>query len=120
MHNHHNRTMKISKASLIKKIQENKEAHLNEYNEAVEAYKKEAAKQLKQAVKDLKNGSLKIKLNLVTPVNRVEEYDKVIEMFNWEVENEIELSQREFNEYVHDDNESSKAAKLMNSTYSKM
>jgi hypothetical protein len=110
--------MKISKDQLIAKIKENKEAHLKEYAEAVEAYRKEAAKQLKQATKELKGGSLKIKLNLVTPVNRADEYDKVIEMFNWEVEETIELSQREFNEYVHDDNESSRAARLMNSTYS--
>lgn len=119
MHNHHNRTMKIKKDQLIEKILANKEAHIKEYNVAVEAYKKEAAKQLKLAAKELKGGSLKIKLQLVTPVNNAEEYDKVVEMFQWEVNNEIELTQKEFNEYVHDDNETARLAHFSNSTYTR-
>jgi hypothetical protein len=109
--------MKIKKNNLIEKIIANKEEHIKEYNAAVEAYKKEAVKQLKLAAKELKGGSLKIKLQLVTPVNNAEEYDKVVEMFQWEVNDEIELTQKEFNEYVHDDNDSSRSAKFSNSTY---
>jgi hypothetical protein len=118
MHNHHNRTLKISKADLIKKIKENKETHIKEYDEAVIAYGVEARKQLEKISKELDSGSLKIKLNLITPVNRSDEYDKVIEMFDWEVDEVIELTQREFNEYVYDDNDSAKTTKMLNSTYS--
>jgi len=109
--------MKVDKKSLIEKIQENKQAHIKDYNEAVDAYYKKAAEQIQKASKDLKNGSLKISINLVTPINREEEYDKIIEMFNWEINDEIELTQREFNEYVHDDNDSSRQAKFLNSSY---
>lgn len=117
MQNRHNRTIKISKSKLIETIQKNKEEHIKDYDEAVEAYKKEGAKQLKDCKKQLDDGSLKIKLQLVTPVNRATEYDKIIEMFNWELNDEVELSQSEFNDYVHDDNTDSAHAKLLNSTY---
>lgn len=118
MHNHHNRTLKISKSELIKKIKENKETHIKEYDEAVIAYGIEARKQLEKITEELNSGSLKIRLNLVTPVNRSEEYDKVIGMFEWELESALELTQREFNEYVYDDNDSARTTKMLNSTYS--
>lgn len=114
----HNRTVKISKAKLIEKIKENKLNHIKEYEEAVVAYVEEANKQLIKAKAELDNGSLKIQIHLTTPINRSEEYDKVIEMFEWEVQDEIELTQSEFNEYVHDDNDSSRNAKVANSFYS--
>lgn len=117
MHRNHDREIKLSKKRLITKIEENKAAHIKDYNEAVEAYKKEAKKQLEKALADLEEGSLKIKIDLVTPVNRTVEYDKVIEMFNWEIKDDIELSQSEFNEYVHDDNQAAITSKFLNSTY---
>lgn len=117
MHQKFNRTVTIKKSQLLEKIKENKLAHIKDYDEAVEAYKIEALKQLESAKTELDGGSLKIRIQLTTPVNRSDEYDKVIEMFNWEVKEEIELTQNEFNEYVHDDNDFSRSAKLANSSY---
>ena len=114
----HNRTVTIKKEKLIEKIKENKEAHIKEFNEAVDAYRLEAAKQLGEADANLKAGKLDISIRLTTPINRSSEYDKVVEMFTWEVKEEIELTQAEFNEYVHDDNDSSRSAKFANSFYS--
>ena len=119
MHARHNRTITIKKDKLIAKIKENKEAHIQEYNEAVAAYKVEATSQLLKAKENLDNGKLDIAIHLTTPINRSEDYDKVIEMFNWEEKDEIELTQHEFNDYVHDDNDSSRSAKFANSFYSK-
>lgn len=117
MHNHHNRTVKINKQKLIEKIEANKQEHIKDYNEAVIAYKKEAQKLINKCQSELNNGSLEIGLSLVSPLNRSDEYDKVIEMFRWELSEEVEITQNEFNEYVHDDNQSSKNAKYLNSTY---
>lgn len=117
MHNHHNREISIEKNKLIEKIKENREIHINEYNEAVIAYKKEAKIQLEQLSTDLDKGKLNLKLNLITPINRSSEYDKVIEMFEWEISDIVKLSQKEFNEYIHDDTSDSIQAKMLNSTY---
>ena len=113
----HNREINIKKAELIEKIKANKEAHIKDYEEAVIAYRNKAAEAIAKAQQDLSDGSLKIVISLVTPVNRADEYDKVIEMFNWETKDEIVINQEEFNEYVHDENTSSIQAKFTNSTY---
>ena len=118
MHMRHNRTVNISKEKLIEKIKLNKETHIREYQEAVQIYIVEANKQLENSIAELTKGFLKVNINLTLPVNRTEEYDKVIEMFEWEINDNIELTQSEFNEYVHDDNDSAKMAKFQNSFYS--
>lgn len=114
----HNRTITINKTKLITKISENKLVHIEEYKQAVEDYINEANKQLTKAKSELDNGSLKINITLTIPINRSGEYDKLIEMFNWELEENILLTQEEFNEYVHDDNDSARMAKMSNSFYS--
>jgi len=117
MQYNHNRTVRIKKSDLIEAIMKNKESHVEDFNRAVEAYKKEAIKQLKNGIKEAKKGSLKIRLDLVTPINRSDEYDKIIRIFQWEVADEVDLTQREFLEYVEDENEYAIQAKFSNSTY---
>ena len=90
------RTIKVNKAKLIEKIKENKAAHEVAYAKAVIAYKKEAIKQLTTQIADVQEGSLNAKLNLTTPVNNIKNYDKIIDMFEWEVDEVVELEQQEF------------------------
>lgn len=117
MHNHHNRVVLMKKQDLINKIQENKKNHEKDYLEAVEAYKKEAQKQLNQQQTALDNGNIQLRLNLVTPINCAADYDKVLEMFKWEIKDEVELTQKKFNEYIHDETSFAVATKFSNSTY---
>lgn len=117
MHLRHNRTVKVKKNDLLIKIKQNKEKHIKEFNEAKIAYKEEALKQLAKLKTDVVNGDLKIHLELVTPIDRTQEYDKVIEMFKWDVSDEVELTQSEFNDYVHDDNDAARQASISNSFY---
>ena len=112
-----NRTIKVKKSDLIEKIKENKLNHINAYNKAVVAYKAEALKQLKELNKEANNGKLNLSLNLISPINNSENYDKIIEMFNWEVDDIVELEQREFIEYVQDETDFAIRAKSLNSTY---
>ena len=81
-----NRIIKVKKAELIAKILENKAQHIESYGKAVIAYKKEALKQLADITKKVEAGDMKVRLNLTTPVDNSENYDKIIEMFKWEVE----------------------------------
>lgn len=111
------REITVDKANLIDKIKSNKENHLAEYEKAVGAYKVEAKRQLEAQLKALKNGSLSVKVNLVAPSDKTEEYDKLISMFEWEKAVEVVLSQGEFNEYVLDETSFAREAKMLNSTY---
>ena len=112
------RTINVKKVDLIARIKENKENHIVEYNKAVIAYKEEALKQLADLTKQVGEGKLGVKLELVTPVNNAENYDKIVEMFEWEVEEVVQLKQDEFNEYVQDETDFAVSAKFSNTFYS--
>lgn len=112
-----NRTIKVKKADLLTRIRENRANHIKEFAEAVVAYKKEAIAQLEEQLKAVNAGGLSVKLNLVSPKDNTENYDKIIKMFQWELEDVVELTQDEFKEYVLDESSDSMHAKILNSTY---
>ena len=112
------RNITVDKAKLIEKIRENKANHIIEYEKAVIAYKEEALRQLAELAKDVEEGALGIRLELTTPINNVNNYDKIIEMFEWEVSDVVNLEQREFIEYVQDETDFAINAKMSNTFYS--
>lgn len=112
-----NRTIKVNKKKLMDQIVENKENHIVEYDKAVIAYKKEALKQLEQQMQEVKQGSLNARLNLITPIDNRENYDKILAMFEWEEDEVVELEQSEFNEYVQDETQFALQAKMSNMSY---
>jgi enoyl reductase-like protein len=111
------RTVQISKSKLIEKIRENKKNHIESYEKAVIAYKKKALTQLEELKIAAENGDIKLRLDLTTPIDNSKHYDSIIEMFEWEERDSVELSQQEFNEYVQDKTESSRIASMSNSMY---
>ena len=118
MRHHGTRTIKVNKAALIEQIQLNKKNHIKEYDKAVIAYKEEALKQLGDQISRVDEGALDAKLDLVTPINNSENYDKIVEMFEWEVDDVVSLTQQEFNEFVQDETEFALQAKFSNTMYS--
>jgi len=118
-HNQDARVILVNKAQLINKIKENKAIHIKEYEQAIVDYREEAKKQLKEQTSRLTEGKLDIKLDLRSPVDNKDEYDKLVQVFEWEVKDEVELSQGEFNEYILDELPFAKIAKLSNTFYSK-
>jgi len=117
MMRHGSRTIKVKKADLIAKIKVNKENHVKEFDKAVDAYKEEALRQLRTQLERVEEGALDAKLNLITPVNNAENYDNILEMFVWEVANEVELEQAEFQEYVQDTTDFAVTARMSNMMY---
>ena len=114
---HGNRTIKVKKSDLIVKIKENKENHIKEFEKAVDAYKKEAERQLMTQIARVQEGALDVKLDLITPVDNSDNYDKILEMFEWEVQDVVELEQSEFQEYVQDTTDFAVTARMSNSAY---
>ena len=111
------RIIKVEKAKLIAKIEENKANHIIAYEKAVVAYKTEAMRQLAEITAKVQKGDMKVNLSLTTPINNESNYDKIIDMFNWEVEDIVELEQSEFNEYVQDETDFARQAFMSNSMY---
>lgn len=119
-HNTDARVIRVNKAKLIAKIIENKTNHIKEYEQAMIDYRDEAKKQLEEQLKRLQDGKLDIKIDLKSPIDNRTEYDKLTQVFEWEVNDEVELSQGEFNEYVLDELPFARIAKMSNTVYSKM
>ena len=117
MMRHGDRTINVNKEKLIAQILANKENHVKEYEKAVVAYKKEALKQLAEQTKRVEEGALDAKLELIEPVNNAKNYDKIVDMFQWEENEIVELSQDEFREYVQDETEFAQRAKMSNAYY---
>jgi hypothetical protein len=111
------RKINVKKLDLISKIKENKGNHIKEYEKAVVAYKEEALKQLSELIEKVNGGALDVRLDLVTPVNNAENYDKIVEMFEWEVNDVVELEQKEFIEYLQDETDFAVSAKFSNTFY---
>lgn len=111
------RVIKVNKQNLIDKIYENKKNHINEYETAVKAYKIEVLKQLADLTERANNGEMNLKLNITTPVDNRSEYDKRAQMFEWEVDDVVELEQSEFLEYVQDETNFAMSAKISNTMY---
>ena len=112
-----NRKIKVRKAELLEKIKANKNKHIETFNKAIVAYKEEALKQLAEQTVRVNDGKLDARLNLITPVNNSEEYDKLLLMFEMEVEDIVELEQAEFNQYVHDETDFAITSRMSNMTY---
>jgi len=114
---HGNRTINVKKDELIAKIKENKENHIKEFEKAKDAYREEALRQLRTQLERVEEGALDAKLDLVTPVDNSANYDKIVEMFEWEVEEIVELEQDEFQEYVQDTTDFAMTARMSNMMY---
>ena len=112
-----NRTIKVKKSDLINTLKKNQKKHIKQFGKAVVAYKREVSKQLNKLHEKNEKGELDIRLDLVKPVNKQKNYTKIIEMFDWELDDEVELSQDEFKEYVQDEFGFAIQARLSNSTY---
>jgi hypothetical protein len=113
------RLIKVKKSELLEHIRNNQLQHIEDYEQALVAYKEEALKQLVELTEKANDGKTDLYLHLTSPVNRTSEYDKLILMFEMEVNEEVELNMNEFNQYVHDETDFARNAKFANMSYFK-
>lgn len=96
--------IKIKKDELLKATKANKESHRAAFLKAQEGYREEVIKELDRMLKEAREGK-KIQrfINLPEPHDHTQEYETVIRMLEMCVDEEIEISTGEFNQYVMDD-----------------
>lgn len=114
--------VRISKVKLLKKIEENRKLHEQEYNETMEAYKitvrektkeriEEQKRYFKQAIKNLEDNLAQFEkdinvepiVNVQKPVNYLKDYDTAIGMLNFSLDDIVCLNRSEFQSYAMDD-----------------
>lgn len=94
----------VKKADLLKTLELNMAKHGDEFEEAWENYRKAAIHELEQRLDAVKEGKpFKLWFNLTAPENHTDDYVRAIEMLDWEIEDEVELTQADFTQFIKDD-----------------
>lgn len=99
-------TVKLNKGDLLKIVRENKETHVNEFNESVEDYKAAVLVVAKNNLKAAKTGEVekfKFESFPAKPVSHENEYNRAIRMLELSVDEEITLQEHEFQQLVLDE-----------------
>lgn len=111
-------SVKLNRKQLLKVIKENRAKHWEVFERAFEGYRRECIKVLEQNLDLLKQSRTKaVRFTEVAPQDHTSDYDRVILMLEMSVEKVVELSQREFQQYVQDDWQWKQAWSLSNSKY---
>lgn len=100
------RTTKVDKAKLIKILADNRREHHEVFLEAQANYRKAAIKLLDeqlQAARDARPFELRRLVQLTAPEDHTKDYDRNIAMLQMSVDEQIELTEPEFQHYVQDE-----------------
>lgn len=97
---------KVKKSDLLETLRNNRAAHEKEFKSAKKTWLREAKKALRKAADNAENND-KIDFSplseLPKPTHYLDSYDVMISRLEFEVEDEVELDEREFKAYVLDD-----------------
>lgn len=97
----------VDKHELRKILEKNMDTHHADFELAWDGFQKKALQNAESIVKALKNvkkgGQVTLHVNLSPPQNHTDDYQRAIEMLDWEQENRVVLTQGEFMQLVQDD-----------------
>jgi len=95
--------IQVEKCKLLETLRKNKDQHTKDYIEAMIEYRSEVVKALTENLKEAKEcGEIRTSIRLVCPVNYVKEYEKAITIFEWELQELVDLTEEQFTMYVLD------------------
>lgn len=110
--------IKVSRKDLLEKICQNLDKHREIFLEAQKGYRTQVIAELDMMINDAKEGkAIKRQITLPEPSDHTEDYKAVIEMLEMSIDENIEISEREFRNYVLDKWDWSHMAFTANSTY---
>lgn len=96
--------MKFSKNELVKIIQANRDEHRSIFEEAIEGYRAKAVDDLNAYIERVKNGDVvRIQIYYPQPEDHTKDYDRLLKMLSMTTEDEINLTETQFAQYVEDD-----------------
>lgn len=97
-------TIRVDKKQLLEALEKNKAAHGAAYEKAKAGYLKVTRQSLEDMLQRIVGGELLPRLWLDTPPDdHTGDYDDVIAMMQWSLDNTIELTQAQFKQYIQDD-----------------
>lgn len=97
------KTVTVNPTELLKVVSKNLETHKKDYKESIEGYYEEVSRELKSTLKSVKAGEdFSLNFRLYKPENHSADYERVIKMLEMTIEDEIELTTHEFDNFVMD------------------
>jgi coenzyme F420-reducing hydrogenase alpha subunit len=97
--------VKVERRELLNKVKTNREKHILEHKDAVEAYKIVLVDKLEYLLKEAKEAGdvPSHSTGLAYPKSHEKDYNQVVTMLEMSVEDVIELDQNQFSQYVMDE-----------------
>ena len=97
-------TVRVSKTALIRRLQENRDQHREQFEKGLELYRKAVVQELEeQLARARRNESVARFSVLNQPEDHTENYNHAIELLDMSLDDEVELTAEEFAQYVRDD-----------------
>lgn len=95
----------VDKNDLQKTLLDNKKKHVELFEEATHDYKEKTIKEAEEFLEEIKADPLKKNGFRPggAPKSYESDYDRAIEMLEWETDSQIRLSEDDFRRYVQDD-----------------
>lgn len=96
-------TVTVRKHDLLAALVANRAAHRAEFEKALTGYRDRSIKLLEEHIERIRKGKLeKVLVALPMPEDHTDDYDRTIMQMEWTVQDEIELTSRQFDQYVRD------------------
>jgi hypothetical protein len=96
--------VKVKVAALRERVQHNRDQHRAVFEKALEVYKERLLAHLELKVEQVKKGErIEHYIALPVPEDHTKDYDRILNMLDLSVDDEVTITQREFAMYVMDD-----------------
>lgn len=96
--------VKVHKTELLETLKKNKEGHRELFLAAQEGWKKRIIEELDRRLADARAGrKIRALFSVPEPEDHTKDYNRIIRMVEMSVENVLELTAQEFQQYVMDD-----------------
>lgn len=96
-------TVVVQKDKLVETLTTNRDAHRAIFEEALEGYKTRSVELLEEHIERIKKGKVeRIVVSLPVPEDHTDDYDRALTSLEWSIFDEVELTMREFDQYVRD------------------
>lgn len=94
----------VAKADVLKVLEENRAAHVAEYEKAYAGYRKAFVVEAEQILRDAKEGkAFQHNIKIPVPSSYAKDYDRVIGMLKMSMASHISLSSMEYMQYIQDE-----------------
>jgi hypothetical protein len=98
------KTVRVSKADLIATVTVNRDQHRETFIAAQEKFRERVIEQLDARLAEARQGKhVDLAIRLPEPVDYTDEYQRALDMLDWEIDDEVELDQQTFAQLVRNE-----------------